>query len=796
MKYTKKVENRLATPLVRWMNKHGWKSLRSIQQDAVSAVLDSTEDILICAATASGKTEAAFLPILSQVIHNQKAQHQPASGFDVIYIAPLKALINDQWRRVQDMCHYAGIAVTPWHGDIASSIKNKAKDHPRGVLLITPESLEALFVNVGFMIPELFQNTSSIIIDEWHSFLGNVRGVHLRSLLSRLDIATHRRHRRIGLSATLGDLTLACRYMCPESPESVRVICDNTRSVSSSEVFLETHIYHPKSPKETNKKKNSIKQYEITIARSLFQRLRATKSLIFVTSRYDAELYAYLLKKRCERRKMDNEFFPHHGCLSKQHREEIEQAIKSSHKPKTIVSTSTLELGIDIGNIMHVAQVGCARSVSSLRQRMGRSGRSKLQPSRLWCYEYVKADPDSCNISDYLYLHFMVSVALIELLKQGKYEPPPPLHALNLSTLIHQIISMICQYRTVTEKKLYSVLCHRSSPFSHISRELFSSLIKQLSHKEALICKFDQQKYVLSNQGEKISSFYTFYAAFKTPIHYEIKENGMVIGTIAKPKDVEQFMVYGGKNLMVHQVDKTSKTIQVQSTQQSQGMPPRVSGDGVADIHDMVLAQVESLFLSEKMPDGICKNSQEILQSARANFKTLGLDQRAVVEITHSDSSQQWVIGTWSGSVLNLSLSIWLRHFGYKVTHSYPGVLLVTSNAQTAFMTNVMRILDAALSLPVSKIPTYVLYTAIHHISVSNSVPANILRDQKYFFIEEKYHRYLDYELLDQDFMSSQLNMQDVPKIARKILQKDLPYLSSAVSFENIMSMLYNNTVA
>lgn len=183
----------------KWIWKEGWKELREIQEKSIPTILDGNNDLIIASATASGKTEAAILPILSNAIQENN------SGVYGLYIGPLKALINDQYRRFSDIAESIDLNITPWHGDINSSKKKKLLKNPSGVLLITPESLESIFVNHGTEIDNLFGHLQYVIIDELHSFIGNERGQHLRSLLDRLELSVKKQIARIGLSATLGD---------------------------------------------------------------------------------------------------------------------------------------------------------------------------------------------------------------------------------------------------------------------------------------------------------------------------------------------------------------------------------------------------------------------------------------------------------------------------------------------------------------------------------------------------------------------------------------------------------------
>ena len=175
---------RLAEPVRRWIWDKGWGELHDIQERAIFTLLDGESDLIIAAPTAGGKTEAAFLPLISSVL-----AAPGEGGFDLVYVAPLKALINDQLGRMEDLCKQTDLPVYPWHGVISQGVKSRARANPKGILLITPESLEAMFVLRGLQIPSLFMGTRAIIIDELHALLDNERGVHLRSLLSRLEHA-------------------------------------------------------------------------------------------------------------------------------------------------------------------------------------------------------------------------------------------------------------------------------------------------------------------------------------------------------------------------------------------------------------------------------------------------------------------------------------------------------------------------------------------------------------------------------------------------------------------------------
>jgi ATP-dependent Lhr-like helicase len=206
--------------------KMGWTELRPIQVDAIYEIFNTDKNIIISANTASGKTEAAYLPILSQIV--DRKEH----GISTIYVGPLKALINDQFDRLEDLCKLAEIPVFKWHGDVGSNAKKNFLKNPAGVLLITPESVESLFINHSHNLSTLFRSLSFIVIDEMHSFIGTERGAHLRSLISRVIHKSARNVRIVGLSATIGDLELAKQWLISRCPESISLITDPTEQKS------------------------------------------------------------------------------------------------------------------------------------------------------------------------------------------------------------------------------------------------------------------------------------------------------------------------------------------------------------------------------------------------------------------------------------------------------------------------------------------------------------------------------------------------------------------------------------
>ncbi|MCQ9186523.1 DEAD/DEAH box helicase, partial [Streptomyces sp. IBSBF 2953] len=212
--------------------------MRDAQEWAISALVEADRDVIIAASTAAGKTEAAFLPILTNLMNHP----DPAGA--VLYISPLKALINDQWDRLSRLCEQLDLPVVAWHGDVSASKKHKFLKSPKGVLLITPESLEALFLNRGSSLAGLFQNLRYIVVDELHAFIGSERGKQLQSLMQRVELVAGKALPRVGLSATLGDMSLASEFLRPGHPQRVQVI-ESKSSGQNLQVQVRGYVMPP-----------------------------------------------------------------------------------------------------------------------------------------------------------------------------------------------------------------------------------------------------------------------------------------------------------------------------------------------------------------------------------------------------------------------------------------------------------------------------------------------------------------------------------------------------------------------
>ncbi|MDE0461074.1 MAG: DEAD/DEAH box helicase [Caldilineaceae bacterium] len=647
----------------KWIYKQGWRDLRAIQKKAIKPILSGQSDVVISAPTAGGKTEAVFLPACSAIAGE-------TDGFGILYISPLKALINDQYRRLVGLGEMLEMKVTPWHGDSPQSKKKKARQLPEGILLITPESLEARLIRDSGWLQAALESLKYIVIDEYHAFVGFQRGHHLQSLLTRLEHLLDRQQTpipRIALSATIGDLDGVLKSLRPDSALPGELIIDS-EGRSALRMQLRGYIH--------NATGEQTAPTEQRIASDLFGLLRGDSHLVFANSRKKTELYAALLRDLCEKDFLPNEFFPHHGSLSKGLRSALELRLQKENLPTTAVCTMTLELGIDIGKVNSIAQVTAPHSVSSLRQRLGRSGR-RGEPAVLRMFIVEDELTVNSSLVDGLRIELLQSAAMIRLLLRKWYEPPDS-GLFHFSTLLHQVLAVIAQWGGVRADQLWSLLCE-SGPFQKVSVEHFKALLSQMGAK-SLISQLHSGELILAEQGERLVDHYSFYAVFDTPQEFRIivKEGGRVLGSlpIESPVAKEQHIVFGGRRWIVLDVDIEGKTIYVSPS--VAGKPPDFGGDGM-NVHNLVRQEMLKLYLegdyrikaNGSKVDFMDDTARRLFQEGLTTFQELKLATRRIVS-----SGKSVYLVPWMGDKIVNTLTILMVRAGHKA-NSFAGIIEV-----------------------------------------------------------------------------------------------------------------------
>jgi ATP-dependent helicase Lhr and Lhr-like helicase len=720
----------------RWIWNEGWTELRDAQERAVPALLAADRDVIIAAATAAGKTEAAFLPILSNLLKD------PVCSGSVLYISPLKALINDQWSRLDRLCESLEIPVVAWHGDVSAGRKHRFFKRPVGVLLITPESLEAMFVTRGSMLTGALKNLRYVVVDELHAFIGSERGMQLQSLMHRVDKVRDACVPRVGLSATLGDMELAAAFLRPRAARPVEVIeSDNARQ--DIRILVKGIVQKPprvdEEPElESPSLEDIVPGSTVDIANQLYKALRGSNNLIFPNSRRQVELYADLLRRACERDGYPNEFWPHHGSLSKDLREESEAALKAGDKPASAVCTTTLELGIDIGAVRSIAQIGPPPSVASLRQRLGRSGRRAGEAAILrgYCVE-AELDADS-NFSDRIREGLVQTIAMVNLLIERWFEPPRA-DGFHPSTLAQQILSIIAERGGATAADLWGTLV-ATGPFVSVDKNTFAAILRELGRHD-LVVQESSGLLLHGVRGEKIVNHYEFYASFVTDDEFRIVAGSRQLGSlpVSHPLTAGQGIIFGGQRWRVRDVDAEKKVAYVDPDKG--GAPPAFDGAGIM-VHDIVRQAMYRVLESSEPVGFLDPGGRKLLDEAREYFHAAHLAARALFTEGHDV-----IVATWSGDWVNDALVLLLRSLNLDAWHQ--GVAVGVRG------TTVDRVTDALNEIAETK---------AEHFGAALDLIENIDNEKWDWALPEQARRAA--------FAASRLDLGGAVKAARRILQK------------------------
>ncbi|MBR3551420.1 MAG: DEAD/DEAH box helicase, partial [Bacteroidales bacterium] len=451
-----------------YIYRSGWQTLRGVQNAAGDAIFGTDANVLLTASTASGKTEAAFFPILTLL------DEEPSRTVGVLYIAPLKALINDQFQRLDELCQEAGISVTRWHGDASQSRKRKLLRRPSGIVQITPESLESLLINKHAEITALFGDLRFIVIDEIHSLLRGDRGMQTFCLIERLCRQAGCNPRRVGLSATIGNPEAAGKFLSAGSGRDTVIpkfdggkevwrlsmehfwnIQEPTlSSVGTSETLEGVNSNETLGSVNADETLGSVSSCDPAID-YIFEHTRGKKCLVFTNSREECESVCQQLRQLCESRHEPERFLIHHGNLSASYRESAEQDMKDDDSLLSVCATATLELGIDVGRLERAFHIDAPFTVSGFLQRMGRTGR-RGDPSEMWFVMREERPEARAMLPETLPWYLLQGIALVQLYVEERFVEPPRTHRLPFSLLYHQTMSTLASCGEMTAGELAS----------------------------------------------------------------------------------------------------------------------------------------------------------------------------------------------------------------------------------------------------------------------------------------------------------------------------------------------------
>lgn len=593
----------------------GWRALRPVQALTIDAILDGCNSVVL-APTAAGKTEAAVFPLLSRILSENL---KPVA---VLYVCPIRALLNNQEERLQGYGRMVGLEVFKWHGDVSDSPKQRFLEAPAHLLMTTPESLEVMMISARTDARALFEGLSTVVIDEVHAFAGDDRGAHLASLLERLVAFCGRDIQRIGLSATVGNPHVIGEWLRGSSTRLFRLV-DAPRPKLARELHVD------------------LCADVADAALGIGQLARGKKSLVFVESRAKAEKVGHALVGT------GVEVFIHHSSVSREDRALAEEQF--AHGQNTaIVCTSTMELGIDVGDLDQVIQVDAPTSVASLLQRIGRTGRRA--DTRSNC-SFFCLSPES----------LLQSVALLRLAESGWVEDvQPAAHAMHV--LAHQVMALILQEGGVSRHRLLPWVA-AAFPFASVRAERFQELIDTMLQRDILY----EADGVLSlgKRGEKLygrKNFFELYAVFTTPpvmrVQHGKEDVGYIQAMFVSMHDRNRGPLcfrLAGRAWEVGQVDWSKGVLHVRPAEHGR-VPSWLGLPGVLSAR-LCQAMMDVLLQEGEEAGWLTRAAAQALASMRESYR--GLVEAAEAPLEEHPDGVQW--HTFAGGAVNRLLAAGLE---------------------------------------------------------------------------------------------------------------------------------------
>ncbi len=632
----------------------GWKTLRGVQNAAGDAIFGTEDNVLLTASTASGKTEAAFFPILTLLDEN------PSQTVGVLYIAPLKALINDQFGRLDELCQEVGIPVTRWHGDVPQTQKRRLLRKPAGILQITPESLESLLINKHMEIPSLFGDLRFVVIDEIHSLLHGDRGLQTFCLIERLCRIAGCKPRRIGLSATLGNPEAAGAFLAAGSGRGTII----PKFDGGKEVWrLSMEHFYNSGPQADDKREPATEALEVEAPTDtapaaadpgigyIFEHTRGKKCLIFTNSREECESVCQHLRQYCEVQHEPDRFLIHHGNLSASYRESAEEDMKDDDSLMSVCATATLELGIDIGRLERAFHIDAPFTVSGFLQRLGRTGR-RGAPSEMWFVMREEHPEARAMLPDMIPWYLIQGIALVQLYIEERFVEPPRTERLPFSLLYHQTMSTLASCGEMTPAELASRVLPLSC-FHRITQDDYRVLLRHLLEKGHLQ-RTENGGLIVGLTGERIVNNFKFYAVFQENVEYTVRAGSEQLGTIVKPPPVGDKIAIAGRVWVVEEVDHQRHEVYCTLVK---GLIPAYFGDVAGDIHTRILERMYRVLAEAQTYPYLMRHAVSRLQEARETFQKSGMQNQPLVHL----GGKMWALFPWLGTYAFITLERFLK---------------------------------------------------------------------------------------------------------------------------------------
>ena len=602
--------------------KNNWTELRPVQTEAARVIFDTENNLLLTSSTASGKTEAVFFPILTQL------SEDPPTSFGVLYISPLKSLINDQFARMDELLDMSGISVFHWHGDVSASHKAKALKNPSGILQITPESLESMLMNRSNDIVRLFSDLRYIVIDEIHTLTGTDRGNQIICQLSRLQRLICNSPRRIGLSATVGDAGIAADWLGTGSgrdTEMPELPSERLKwRLGLEHFYIQNQNADQSTPATENTEGKALFDpgYEY-----VYQCVKDKKCIVFSNSREETEYVTATLRQIAEVKKEDDIFTIHHGNLSASLREEAEMKLKDDSTDTVTCATVTLELGIDISKLERIVQNNSPYSVSSFLQRLGRSGRRDTPPEMMMVFREESPLPNA-PLPQLIPWELIKGIAIIQLYVEERFIEPPRVKRLPFSLLFQQTLSILNASGELTPKALAERVLSLP-PFARVPREDYKALLVSMI-KTGYIQQTEEKGLIVGLNGEKLTNSFKFYAVFKDSEDFTARCGSDEIGTITSPPPVGDRFALAGRVWEVEELDVPRRLVYVKQVKGK--MEVSWPGD-YGEIHTRILERMKKVLEEDTIYPYLKKNAAHRLEAARAVARNTGLCDRYLVPL-------------------------------------------------------------------------------------------------------------------------------------------------------------------
>ncbi len=625
------------SPFIReFIFNRGWESLSPVQVAAAEAIFGSDDNLLLPSQTASGKTEAAFFPILSEFYDDEP------TSFGALYIAPLKSLINDQFGRISELCEEAGIPVYHWHGDVAASHKQRALREPRGILQITPESLEAMLMSRSSDLIRLFGDLRYVIIDEIHTLTGSDRGNQILCQLARLQKKTGVFPRRIGLSATIGDMQKAADWLGAGSGRKTTVpdlppAKIRWRLAMEQFYIVDKDVAEAVTPKDNRREETMSLDpgYEY-----IYEVTKGKKSLVFSNSREETEYVCATLREIAEYRGEPDVFLIHHGFLSASIREDAELKMKDDDVQAVTCATVTMELGIDIGRLERIIQQGSPNSVSSFLQRLGRSGRRGDPPEMIMVFREENPLPNT-PLPQLIPWELLKAIAIVQLYIEDRFIEPPLTRSCPYSLLFQQTLSVVSSSGALTPKALADTILSLP-PFSAVDPEDYRTLLYSMVQNDWLEMT-DERELIVGLRGEKLTNSFKFYAVFKDTEDYTVRCESDEIGVITTPPPVGDRFALAGRVWEVEELDIPRRLIYVRPVRGK--MEVSWPGD-YGEVHTRILERMRQVLREDTEYPYLREGALARLRVARALARNTGLTETCILSLGGST----WALFPWLGT--------------------------------------------------------------------------------------------------------------------------------------------------